>query len=70
MSWADDENNVLVEGWEWFVAIWVPVESAWKLYFDHNDNGCGLTRGTGGVEISLRCVGPTGSFHHAVFMHW
>jgi hypothetical protein len=64
-DWTDDENNVTLEGWEGFLAIWVPHEKAWKLYFDKNDDGCGLPRGTKGglprgtkgVEISLR-YGP------------
>jgi hypothetical protein len=55
-DWTDDENNVTLEGWEGFLAIWVPHEKAWKLYFDKNDDGCGLPRGTKGVEISLRYV--------------
>jgi hypothetical protein len=53
-SWIEDENNLTIEGWEGFLAISVSKDGAWKLYFDHNDDGCGLPRGTRGVEISLR----------------
>jgi hypothetical protein len=53
-SWTEDENNLTIEGWEGFLAISVSKDGAWKLYFDHNDDGCGLPRGTREVEISLR----------------
>jgi hypothetical protein len=55
-DWTPDEKSVTREGWEGFLAVRAPEENAWKLYFDHNDNGCGLPRGTKGVEISLGLV--------------
>lgn len=53
-SWTKDENNVTLEDWEGFLAIWNSGEERWQLFFDKNDNGCGLPKGTRGVEISLR----------------
>lgn len=29
---------------------------AWSLYFNHNDDSCGLPRGIRGFEISLRPI--------------
>jgi hypothetical protein len=71
-DWTPDENNATMEGWEGFLAVRVPEENAWKSYsksyFDYNDNGCGLPRGTKGVETSLKseifalCARCTGKF--------
>ena len=63
-DWTEDESDVMLEGWEGFVAVDEGAEGAeerdglrWALYFDRDDDGLAGGKKVGGrkrVEVVLK----------------
>lgn len=51
-DWTDDENGMVLEGKEAFVAV-REEDGLWRLYFDRNEDGRGLPEGKLVLPISL-----------------
>lgn len=58
-NWTDDEQGVIFEGWEGFVAVEEVRgsdrgRSVWALYFDRNDDGLKeIANGKRVLQVSL-----------------
>lgn len=71
-DWTKDEQRVMLEGWEGWLAVRSPDDEQqeeleaqldvddgrgmWRLYFDQHDNGADLPAGAQGLEICLKRV--------------
>lgn len=64
-DWKQDEERVILQGWEGWLAVRLGEERAkelgaedgqdlWKLCFDENDDGADLPPGTEALEVTIK----------------